>query len=142
MTRPGDHPNDWGPNLPPATRAAAARGGDFEGLLRVLDPEVTWRTHTARGVIVRLGATEVAGRARNAHRARAAFASPILVNGEPGVVVYAANGRPLSVMACTVVGGRIVEILSMTDPERLAAMDVPGGASHAQRPAQNGGALG
>lgn len=72
----------------------------------------------------------------------AAFASPILVNGEPGVVVYAANGRPLSVMACTVVGGRIVEILSMTDPERLAAMDVPGGASHAQRPAQNGGALG
>ena len=40
---------------------AAARSGDFEGLLRVLDPDVTWRTYTARGVVVRLGATEVAG---------------------------------------------------------------------------------
>ena len=34
---------------------AAARSGDFEGLLRVLDPDVTWRAHTARGVVVRLG---------------------------------------------------------------------------------------
>ena len=42
---------------------AAARDGDFEGLLRVLDPDVTWRTYTARGVAVRLGAAEVAGRA-------------------------------------------------------------------------------
>ena len=39
---------------------AAARSGDFEGLLRVLDPEVTWRSYTARGVVVRLGAAEVA----------------------------------------------------------------------------------
>src|ERR1700712_6134803 len=39
---------------------AAARRGDFEGLLRVLDPDVTWRTHSARGVVVRLGATQVA----------------------------------------------------------------------------------
>ncbi|MEJ7648768.1 MAG: sigma-70 family RNA polymerase sigma factor [Nakamurella sp.] len=103
----------------------AARSGDFEGLLRVLDPDVTWRAHTARGVIVRLGATEVAGRARHGHRAKVT-ATPVRVNGEPGVVAWAANGRPLSVMACTVVDGRIVEILSETDPERLAAMDLPG----------------
>ena len=36
------------------------------------------------------------------------------------------EGQAVGVMACTVVDGRIVEILSVTDPERLAAMDLPG----------------
>jgi RNA polymerase sigma factor (sigma-70 family) len=103
---------------------AAARSGDFEGLLRVLDPDVTWRTHTPRGVVVRLGATEVAARAQRGSHAKVT-ARPVLVNGEPGIVAWDANGRPLSVMACTVVDGRIVEILSVTDPKRLAAMDLP-----------------
>ncbi len=49
----------------------------------------------------------------------------VLVNGEPGIMAWSANGRPRSVMACTVVDGRIVEMLSVTDPERLAAMDLP-----------------
>jgi RNA polymerase sigma factor (sigma-70 family) len=104
---------------------AAARSGDFEGLLRVLDPDVTWRTQTARGVIVKLGATEVAGKAKLAMRAKHVTAHPVLVNGEPGVVAWGANGKPRSVMACTVVDGRIVEILSVTDPERLASMELP-----------------
>jgi RNA polymerase sigma factor (sigma-70 family) len=103
---------------------AAARSGDFEGLLRVLDPEVTWRSYTARGVVVRLGAAEVASRAQRGARATVT-ARPVLVNGEPGVVVWDAKGKPVSVMACTVVDGRIVEILSIQDPERLAAMDLP-----------------
>lgn len=104
---------------------AAARSGDFDGLLRLLDPEVTWRIHTARGVVVRLGATEVATAAQRVARAKAT-ARPVLVNGEPGIMVWAANGKPLGVMACAVVNGRIVEILSLRDPERLAAMDLPG----------------
>ena len=66
---------------------AAARSGDFEGLLRVLDPDVTWRSYTARGVVVRLGATEVASRAQRGARATVT-ARPVLVNGEPGVVVW------------------------------------------------------
>jgi RNA polymerase sigma-70 factor (ECF subfamily) len=103
---------------------AAARDGDFEGLLRVLHPDVTWRTHTAHGVAVRLGATEVAtSTLRGAHAK--ATARPVLVNGEPGIVAWAANGKPLGVMACAVFDGRIVEILSVLDPERLAAMDLP-----------------
>ncbi|MEV0630831.1 sigma-70 family RNA polymerase sigma factor [Nonomuraea wenchangensis] len=104
---------------------SAARSGDFEGLLRVLDPDVTWRTHTDRGVVVRLGATEVAGRIQRAAHVKAT-ARPVLVNGEPGIVAWDANGKPAGVMACTVVDGRIVEILSVTDPERLASMDLPG----------------
>lgn len=100
---------------------AAARSGDFEALLRVLDPDVAWRSHTPRGVVLRTGAAVVAGRAQRG--ARAALTSrPALVNGEPGVVVWSANGKLLGVMACTVADGRIVEILSVSDPERLAAM--------------------
>ncbi|WUH89210.1 sigma-70 family RNA polymerase sigma factor [Streptomyces sp. NBC_00433] len=103
---------------------AAARGGDFEGLLRVLDPDVTWRSYTARGVVVRLGAAEVAVRAQRGVRA-AVTARPVLVNGDSGVVVWDAHGRLLGVMACTVVGGRIVGMLSVSAPERLASMGVP-----------------
>jgi len=103
---------------------AAARNGDFEGLLRVLDPDVAWRTHTARGVVVRLGATEVAARAQLGAHAKVS-ARRVLVNGEPGIMAWSADGRPRSVMACTVVDGRIIEMLSVTDPERLAAMDLP-----------------
>jgi RNA polymerase sigma factor (sigma-70 family) len=103
---------------------AAGRRGDFEGLLRVLDPDVTWRVHTARGLVVRQGATTVAARAQRGTRAKLT-ARRVLVNGEPGIVAWSADGRPRSVMACTVVDGRIVEMVSLTDPDRLAAMDLP-----------------
>ncbi|TWD75286.1 RNA polymerase sigma-70 factor (ECF subfamily) [Kribbella amoyensis] len=100
---------------------AAARQGDFEGLLRVLDPEVTWHSHTSRGEVVRIGAAEVAVRAQRGARATA-DARPALVNGEPGVVVFRADGELLGVMACTIVDDRIVGIVSVSDPERLAEM--------------------
>lgn len=103
---------------------AASRRGDFEGLLQVLDPEVTWRVHSARGTKVRLGATAVAGRAQRAEHVQMS-ARRVLVNGEPGLLVWDADGRPRGVMACTVVDGRIVAMQSETDPERLAAMDLP-----------------
>jgi RNA polymerase sigma factor (sigma-70 family) len=103
---------------------AAARIGDFEGLLRVLDPDVMWRSYTARGVVVRQGAAEVFAKFQRAARATVT-ARPVLVNGEPGIVVSDARGRPVSLMACTVVDGRIVEILSLLDPERLAALELP-----------------
>jgi RNA polymerase sigma-70 factor (ECF subfamily) len=104
---------------------SASRRGDFDELLRVLDPEVTWRVQSARGVLVRRGAAEVAGKAQRAAHVTMS-ARRVLVNGEPGILVWDAKGRPRGVMACTVVGGRIVEMQSVTDPERLAAMDLPG----------------
>ncbi|WP_370616574.1 sigma-70 family RNA polymerase sigma factor [Mumia sp. Pv 4-285] len=103
---------------------AAARAGDFEGLLRVLDPEVRWRGYSARGLVVRLGAAEVASRVQFAAGATAT-SRPVLVNGEPGILAVGQGGRPVAVMACTVVDGRIVEIVSTTDQDRLAAMDLP-----------------
>jgi RNA polymerase sigma factor (sigma-70 family) len=103
---------------------AASRAGDFDGLLRVLDPDVTWRAYNGRGVVVRRGATEVAARAQRGARAQVSTC-PVVVNGEPGFVVSDLKGKPLGVMACTVADGRIVEMVSVTDPERLASMDLP-----------------
>jgi RNA polymerase sigma-70 factor (ECF subfamily) len=110
---------------------AAARRGDFEGLMRVLDPDVAWRSYGARGVTVRRGAAEVAERAQRGSRATVTMRRA-LVNGEAGVVAWGANGRLLGVMACTVVDGRIVEVLSVSDPDRLAGIDLPA------RPDRNG----
>ncbi|MER7458821.1 sigma-70 family RNA polymerase sigma factor [Micromonospora sp. NPDC126480] len=103
---------------------AAARNGDFEALLRVLDPQITWRSYTPGGVTVKLGATEVIAAARRGARA-SVVARRVLVNGEPGVMTWSRSGAPLSVMACTVRDGRIVEVVALVDPRRLAAMDTP-----------------
>jgi RNA polymerase sigma factor (sigma-70 family) len=103
---------------------AAARDGDFDALLRVLDPDVTWRSYGSRGVTIRRGAADVAGLAP--HGARAVVtAHPILLNGESGIVAWGVHGRLLGVTACTVVDGRIVEIVSVSDRKRLAAMALP-----------------
>ena len=103
---------------------AASRNGDFDGLLRVLDPDVTWHPYTGPGVDVIGEATEVATRAQPEARARVRTCR-LFVNGEPGFVVADRKGRPLGIMACTVADGRIVEMVSVTDPERLASMDLP-----------------
>lgn len=104
---------------------AAARSGDFEGLLRVLDPEVSLTVDTPDGVVVTLGATEVAGRAR-LFSGVAARRRMVLVNGLPGVVSWRADGTPLSVLAFTVAEGRITGITALTDSARLATIDLPG----------------
>jgi RNA polymerase sigma-70 factor (ECF subfamily) len=101
---------------------AAARSGDFEELLRLLDPEVTWRSHTRHGLVVRQGAEEVATQAQRGARASVDVRAAV-VNGLPGVATYGASGRLVGVMACTVVDGRIVAVESVSDPDRLAAMD-------------------
>lgn len=102
----------------------AARTGDFEGLLRVLDPDVTWHTHTARGVIVRLGATEVIAKAQRGTHTNLT-ATNVRVNGDPGIIVHDKFNKPRVVMTCKVVNGRITEMLSITDPDRLASMNLP-----------------
>jgi RNA polymerase sigma-70 factor, ECF subfamily len=105
---------------------AAAREGDFEALVAVLDPDVVSRADggalrpQATGII--RGAHEVAARALTFARL-SPWVRPALVNGAAGVVV-APDGEPFSVMGFTVVGGRIVEIDSITDPARLRALDL------------------
>ncbi|MGW0821336.1 RNA polymerase sigma factor SigJ [Streptomyces sp. NPDC002845] len=105
---------------------AASRGGDFEALLSVLDPEVVLRADT--GALP--GSKLVRGRESVAqqsfmYRQLAQFARPVLVNGAVGLLTRV-EGKPLSVMGVTVVDGRIVALYILGDPERLAGLDLAG----------------
>jgi RNA polymerase sigma-70 factor (ECF subfamily) len=105
---------------------AASRGGDFDALLAVLDPDVVLRADTS-GVapgtskVVRAAAA-VTAQALTFSRL-AGFAQPALVNGAAGLVT-APEGRPLAVMGFTITRGKIVEINILADPARLSQLDV------------------
>jgi len=102
---------------------AASRGGDFDALLAVLDPDVVLR---ADREAVQMGASgEVRGAAAVARTfsGRARVAQPALVNGAAGAV-WAQGGRPRVVFEFTITGGRIVEIHLVADPERLRQLDL------------------
>ncbi len=105
---------------------AAARGGDFEGLVAVLDPEVVIRSDggTLRPALtsVSRGAETVASRAITFANPKAAL-QPVLVNGAAGVVVIL-RGKPFSVMGFTVRDGLVAEIDVLADPDRLATLDL------------------
>lgn len=103
---------------------AAARDGDFGALVQILDPDVTWRTYTPRDVVTMRGAGEVIDAVKR-RSAAAVVARRVLVNGEPGILAWGPSGKPVSVMACTVVDGRVTEVISLLDPTRLAAMALP-----------------
>jgi RNA polymerase sigma factor (sigma-70 family) len=105
---------------------AAARDGDVDRLVAVLDPDVVLRSDggaaRARQTTVITGAGTVAGQAIMFGRL-SPFVRPALINGSAGVVVIV-NGRPLSVMGFTVTGGRIAAIDVLSDPERLNRLDL------------------
>jgi RNA polymerase sigma factor (sigma-70 family) len=105
---------------------AAARGGDFEALVAVLDPDVVLRAEAdplsiGRSTVVH-GAAAVASQALMFSRL-APTARPALVNGTAGFVSVSA-GAVVSVIGFTVADGRIVEIDILADPARLSDLDV------------------
>jgi RNA polymerase sigma-70 factor (ECF subfamily) len=106
---------------------AAARAGDFERLLAVLDPDVVVRSDggAARPALVSQvrGAREAAEQAMSFRRF-AETASRVLVNGIPGGVAWSPDGSPFAVLALTVRGGRIVAIDVLADPDRLGQLDL------------------
>jgi RNA polymerase sigma-70 factor (ECF subfamily) len=105
---------------------AAARRGDLDALVAVLDPDAVLRSdegpaRPGASVVVR-GAAAIAARAVMFERPLA-HVRPALVNGAAGAVVTV-GGRPVSVLGFTVSGGAIVAIDVMADPERLARLDL------------------
>jgi RNA polymerase sigma-70 factor (ECF subfamily) len=100
---------------------AAARGGDFDALVSVLDPDVVLRADYGkrRPAKVFRGVDAVLSQARS-YRGLATTAEVrrALVNGLPGGVILV-RGRPFAVMGFTVRGGKIVEIDAIEDPERV-----------------------
>lgn len=101
---------------------AAARAGDFDGLIAVLDPDVVLRQDgggkapLARPPII--GARAVAAEISVRGRPFAGLARPIVVNGGAGVIVRLPTGLTV-VVGFTVIGGRITEIDQIGDPAKL-----------------------
>jgi RNA polymerase sigma factor (sigma-70 family) len=104
---------------------AAARNGDFEALVAVLDPDVVLRSDggaiTGLSAHVR-GAEAVAGRAQMWARADLTMRRA-LVNGGVGMVAYL-RGKPFSIGAATIRNGKIVELDFLVDPKRIAELDL------------------
>jgi RNA polymerase sigma factor (sigma-70 family) len=105
---------------------AAAQDGDFERLLAVLDPDIVLRADggAIKGMsrLVR-GAQAVASQAATFSR-MALSIQVVLVNGNIGVLTRLPDGRLFSVIGFTIVGGKVVEMDILADPERLSRLDL------------------
>ena len=97
---------------------AAAREGNFEGLVAVLDPDVLLRADREPALKGIRGAELVASQAIGFAKLVAEM-EPVLVNGSPGLVSWLPNGEPLSVMAFVIARERIREIYVISNRERV-----------------------
>lgn len=100
---------------------AAGRAGDFDALIAVLHPDVVLRADFSPGRPGR--STVIRGAAAVAHHAHlgvrpAAQIHPALINGTAGVILTL-RGRPFALMAFTISHGKILEIDSIGDPQRI-----------------------
>ncbi len=105
---------------------AASRGGDFDALVALLDPDVVLHADRAAGPtrapVELRGAVAVAKGARLSSQ-RARFTQPVLVNGSVGLVM-APRGRLVLVLAFTIDGDRITGMDVIADPDRLRDLDL------------------
>jgi RNA polymerase sigma-70 factor (ECF subfamily) len=99
---------------------AAARAGDLNAILALLDPDVVFRSPAPAGPQEVRGAEAVAPLAM---RGRAVSARPVMVNGAVGVVV-APRGYLLMILEFTIRGGKVMAIEAITEPERVAALEL------------------
>lgn len=108
------------------TFIAAARDGDFEALLDVLDPDVVRRADAgdAGPDVPRIlrGARAVATGALSV-RTLGVEARRVLVNGAPGILTLA-YGSPVAVLAFTIAHGKVTELNVLADPARLRCLDL------------------
>jgi RNA polymerase sigma factor (sigma-70 family) len=101
---------------------AAARDGDFDALVAVLDPDAVLRVHRDGAWSEVHGASTIARRARS-YAQLGLVVRPALVNGAPGAV-STRDGQPFSVMGCTIRDGRIVEMDILADADQLRGLDL------------------
>jgi len=101
---------------------SAAREGDFDTLLELLDPGVVLRVDAGPGSPLAqrpiVGAEEVLAEAKK-WSAMAPHSRPAIVNGVAGAVVGRPDGTVFSVVALTIVNGRINAIDFVADPAKL-----------------------
>ena len=103
---------------------AAAREGDFDALVAVLDPDIVLRADGGlSGLSQHLrGAETVASQALLWSRTDLTMRRA-LINGAAGIVAFR-RGRPFSIAAVTVKNGKIAEIDFLADPDRIAQLDL------------------
>jgi RNA polymerase sigma-70 factor, ECF subfamily len=105
---------------------AAVQNGDFEALVAVLDPDIVLR---ADGGAVK-GMSRLVRGAQAVMAQAAAFSKialsnqVVLVNGNIGVLTRLPDGRLFSVIGFTIVGGKVVEMDILADPDRLSRLDL------------------
>lgn len=101
---------------------AAASSGELSALLALLAPDVQLHVFTPEGVRLVSGAKKVAAQAGAGARRSAALRPvmrPVTIRRSAGVLIVL-DGRPMFVLTFTVQDGRITEVRSVTDPDRLA----------------------
>jgi RNA polymerase sigma factor (sigma-70 family) len=101
----------------------AAREGDFDALVAVLDPDVVLRADLGGGVTREVRGVEAVASQAKTYAQLDLVVYPALINGAVGAV-STRDGRPFSVGAVTVRDGKIVELDFLADPERLARLDL------------------
>jgi RNA polymerase sigma factor (sigma-70 family) len=103
---------------------AAARDGDFDALVAVLDPDIVERVDTGNGIIAEVrGADNVARRAMAVSQRDGLVGRPALINGAAGWVSLL-DGEVYAIAALTVQGGRIKTMDILLDPACLARLDL------------------
>jgi RNA polymerase sigma-70 factor (ECF subfamily) len=106
---------------------AAARGGDFDALLQVLDPDVVFRMDL--GPVSRLAHQPLAGAGPVARQVLATapqfvhLAQPVLVNGEAGAL-FGTRDEPVAVIGFTIAGGRIAALNLIADQDKLRHLTI------------------
>ena len=105
----------------------AARGGDFQALLRVLDPDVVFRmdlgpaSRLAHRPLV--GADAVARQVLATAPQFAHLAQPVLVNGEAGAL-FGPREKPIAVIGFTIAGGRVAALNLIADTAKLERLAI------------------
>jgi RNA polymerase sigma factor (sigma-70 family) len=102
---------------------AAARGGDFDRLVAVLDPDVVVRQDFGPARRREIHGAEAVARQALSYAQMGLEVRPALINGVAGAVGFL-QGQPFSIGAVTVRNGRIVELDFLADPERLRQLDL------------------
>src|SRR5262249_11813819 len=104
----------------------AARAGDFEALVQVLDPDVVFRADLGPGSPGHpplAGSGAVAGHVLRTAPRFVSLARPVRVNGEAGAL-FGTHDDPVAVIGFTIVGGRIAELNLVADPAKLRHLTI------------------
>lgn len=101
---------------------AASRGGDFQALLAVLDPDVVFRADAAAVKLGSLAEIRGAAAVANTFKGRALGAKPAFVGDGFGLIVEV-GGQLRVILRLTINEGRIAEVQAIADQTHLEQID-------------------